>query len=116
MPARNGPSARDSWLPGKHTRAPRVIAPFAVRTAEQLTKSTMCLTLSTIVPIAAADLAPRINAVRHFNRFYTRRIGVLDQGYLDSPFSLTEVRVLYELAHREPCTAADLARDLDLDA
>ena len=56
-----------------------------------------------------------VHALRQFNRFYTRKIGVLQQGHLESPFSLTEVRVLYELAHREQPTAAALCKDLELD-
>jgi len=58
----------------------------------------------------------RVAAVRRFNRFYTRQIGVLRRNYLDSPYSLGEMRVLYELAHGGARTATDIGRALDLDA
>jgi len=59
------------------------------------------------------DVAER---VRGFNRFYTQQIGILQKGYLKSPFSLADVRVLYELAHREKPAATDIAAALGLDA
>jgi DNA-binding MarR family transcriptional regulator/GNAT superfamily N-acetyltransferase len=57
-----------------------------------------------------------IAAVRRFNRFYTRLVGVLDEGHLHTPFSLTEGRVLFELAHRDAPTATEIAGELGLDA
>jgi DNA-binding MarR family transcriptional regulator/GNAT superfamily N-acetyltransferase len=65
--------------------------------------------------MAVPDLDEAIEAMRRFGRLYTRRIGVLGRAYLDSPFSLTEARVLFELARQAPIPAAALANDLDLD-
>ena len=57
----------------------------------------------------------RIDTVRRFNRFYTRRIGVLEARYLGSPFPLPQARVLYELGERGVATASELGAELDLD-
>jgi DNA-binding MarR family transcriptional regulator/GNAT superfamily N-acetyltransferase len=68
----------------------------------------------TIVTAENADV--RIAAVRRFNRYYTRQIGVLRKTFLDSPYSLGEARVLYEIASGRAQTASDVASNLDLDA
>src|SRR6476646_7201072 len=66
--------------------------------------------------MAAMDSNAQVPAVRRFNRFYTKQIGVLREGVLGSNFSLAEGRVLYELAHHDRATATDVGTALGLDA
>src|SRR3979411_807224 len=56
-----------------------------------------------------------LTSVRRLNRYYTRVIGALQEGLLQSRFTLAEARVLYELAQRDELTATDLSRELELD-
>lgn len=65
--------------------------------------------------MTASAIGVQVSVIRAFNRFYTRKIGVVD-GIASSPFSLAEARVLYELAHREQPTATDIRKELGLDA
>src|SRR6476661_5567592 len=67
-------------------------------------------------PLQEEELAKLTASVRQFNRFYTRQIGVLQDGLSRSAFSLTEARVIYELAHRKRATATKLGEELGLDA
>jgi DNA-binding MarR family transcriptional regulator/GNAT superfamily N-acetyltransferase len=66
--------------------------------------------------MAEIKLDHKIEAMRRFNRFYTKQIGVLQEGLLESPFSLAEGRVLYELAQREKAVATVLSAELNLDS
>ena len=63
----------------------------------------------------AGGFQARVVSVRRFNRFYTKKIGVLQEGLLNSPFSLAEARVIYELAHPGETTATELCGELGLD-
>lgn len=63
-----------------------------------------------------SQLSDPVAAVRAFNRFYTRHLGVLDQQLLESPYSLTEARVLYELASKDERSAKEIGTELKLDA
>lgn len=63
-----------------------------------------------------AEPQSRIEAVRRFNRFYTREVGLLRKTFLDTPWTLGEMRVLFEIGHGEDVTASDVGKALDLDA
>src|ERR1700722_15770456 len=65
--------------------------------------------------VAAAPSAGAIDRIREFNRLYTRQLGLLDQGLLGSEFTLTEARVLYELANHDDTTATEIAHELGID-
>ena len=67
------------------------------------------------IPSPAAAPSSHVASLRSFNRFYTRRIGVLDEHLYGTPFTLPQTRVLWELAHHEGTTATELARALDID-
>lgn len=62
-----------------------------------------------------ADSEAKIDVIRRFNRFFTRRIGVLREGLLHTPYSLTEARILFEIANRDNLSGSDLSRELGLD-
>src|SRR5260221_7942112 len=106
-PARAKPSAMPSPMPPLPPVTSAVLPlrskRFMAWIMDYLTKASIMIAMS------------RIDAVRRFNRFYTRRIGALQAHYLGSPFPLPQARVLYELGQRGPCTASELGADLDLD-
>lgn len=56
-----------------------------------------------------------IQSIREFNRFYTNVLGLLDQHLLESPFTLPEARVLFELHEHQPCSASDLLANINMD-
>ena len=62
------------------------------------------------------ELERQIGAIRGFSRFYTRKLGIIELKLLDSPWTLQEARIIYEIAERQSCTATDLVRALGLDA
>ncbi len=66
--------------------------------------------------ISPDPLDNQIAAVRSFSRFYTRKLGIIEPKLLESPWTLQEARIIYEIAERQRCTATDLVRALGLDA
>src|SRR3954470_21637524 len=98
-------SAPPSWPAG----GPDRLLPLA---SNRLTMPSMS---ALPTPSPAAAPTSHVAALRSFNRFYTSRIGVLDEHLYGTPFTLPQTRVLWELAHREGTTATELARALDLD-
>ena len=66
--------------------------------------------------ISNSELDRQVAAVRRFSRFYTRKLGIIEPKLLDSPWTLQEARIIYEIAERRTCTATDLVRALGLDA
>jgi DNA-binding MarR family transcriptional regulator len=77
----------------------------------------MCATVNFMEErlVTESAIGVQVSVIRAFNRFYTRKIGVVD-GIASSPFSLAEARVLYEIAHREQPTATEIRKELGLDA
>lgn len=66
--------------------------------------------------MSADQLQEKVEAVRRFDRFYTKRLGLLKPGFLKTQFPLTQARIIYELAQRDDLTASELTRTLDIDA